>query len=139
MRLIKRSPKRVEIKWVKGHSKDLHNRAVDKLAKESAKGILQRPLKVASVRRKKSKLSVQVGSISMRGQTLRIRIITDGYLKLQKLYKYKYEILPEQDDEGLVDLIFSRECLRSGHSYEVRVNSDSRNPRIAEVITEIDS
>jgi len=38
VRAIKKTPKRVDFEWVKGHSKDPHNKAVDKLAKTSAKG-----------------------------------------------------------------------------------------------------
>jgi ribonuclease HI len=43
---IKKLSKRVDIEWIKGHSKDPHNKAVDKLAKQSAKGVLTPPLKV---------------------------------------------------------------------------------------------
>ncbi len=137
--LIKKVPKRVEFKWVKGHSRDSHNRAVDKLAKQSAKGVLNPPVKVTTVRRKISPHSVQVGSVPMRGQTLAIRIITDTYMRVQKVYKYKYEVLPDSGEHAdNVDLIYSRHCLRAGHHYEVRVNEDAGNPQIIEVLQELE-
>lgn len=141
LRLLKRISKRVDFEWVKGHAKNQHNKAVDKLAKQSAKGVLNRPLKVATVRRKHSAATVQRGCVSMRGQTMSIRIITDGYMRVQRLYKYKYEVLPSAgEDGGKVDWIFhdSKPCLRAGHHYEVRVNADSKNPRIVEVIQELE-
>jgi ribonuclease HI len=141
IRVLRNLPKRVDFKWVKGHAKDTHNKAVDKLAKQSAKGVLNRPLKVTAVRRKKSPLTVDRGCVPMRGQTLSIRIITDSYMRVQKLYKYKYEVLPDTGMlSGKLDLIFhdSKECLRAGHHYEVRVNTDAKNPRIVEVLREIE-
>jgi ribonuclease HI len=137
--LIKNLPKRVEFKWVKGHSKDPHNRAVDKLAKQSAKAVLNRSLRVTAVRRKISPHSVQAGSGPMRGQTLSVRIITDTYMRLQRVYKYKYEVLSDSGEHAEnVDWIYSRHCLRAGHHYEVRVNEDARNPQIAEVLRELE-
>jgi ribonuclease HI len=140
-RVLRNIRKRVVFEWVKGHAKDTHNKAVDKLAKQSAKGVLNRPLKVTSVRRKKSALTVERGSVPMRGQTLSIRVITDTYMRVQKLNKYKYEVLPDNGTlSGKLDFIFhdSKECLRAGHHYEVRVNSDAKNPRIVEVLREIE-
>jgi ribonuclease HI len=43
IRVLRKIPKRVDFEWVKGHAKDTHNKAVDKLAKQSAKGVLNRP------------------------------------------------------------------------------------------------
>ena len=134
---IKKLSKRVDIEWVKGHSKDAHNKAVDKLAKQSAEGVLTPPLKVATVRRKRSAQTVQIGGVLMRGQTLAIRIITDTYLRPQKVFKYKYEVLAGEFS-GRVDLIFADEVLRAGHHYEVRVNGQTDNPRIVEVIRELE-
>lgn len=135
----KKVPRRVEFKWVRGHSKNPHNEAVDKLAKQSAKGVLNPPLKVATVRRKITERSVQRGSVEMHGQTLSIRIITDTFLRPQKLYKYKYEVLADGSEYVRnVDWIYSDHLLRAGHHYEVRVNDDTKNPRIVEVLGELD-
>ena len=137
VRRIKKTSKRVDFEWVKGHSKDTHNKAVDKLAKQSAKGVLSPRLKAATVRRKRSTQTVQIGSVLMRGQTLAIRIITDTYLRRQRVFKYKYEVLAGEFI-GRVDLIFADEVLRAGHHYEVRVSGQTDNPRIVEVIQEVD-
>ena len=138
VRQKKKVPRRVEFEWVRGHSNDPHNRAVDKLAKQSAKGVLNQPLKVATVRRKITERSVERGSIEMHGQALSIRIITDTFLRTHKLYKYKYEVLSVSSEYcGNVDWIYSDHLLRAGHHYEVRVNGDTKNPRIVEVQAEL--
>ncbi|HEY4341605.1 MAG TPA: RNase H family protein [Steroidobacteraceae bacterium] len=141
LRALRKIRKRVEFEWVKGHSKDQHNKAVDKLAKQSAKGVLKKPLKVITVRRKKSSATVIRGCVPMRGQEMAIRIITDTYMRVQRLYKYKYEVLADacETHSAKVDWIYhqSEECLRAGHHYEVEVNHETNNPRIVQVIREL--
>ena len=139
VRQKKKVPRHVEFKWVRAHSKNKHNKAVDKLAKQSANGFLNPPLKVATVRRKITERSVQIGSVGMHGQELSIRIITDTLLRPQKIYKYKYEVISESSEYcGNVDWTFSEHLLRAGHHYEVRVNDETKNPRIVEVLSELD-
>ena len=87
VREIKKATLKVEICWVKGHSKDIHNKAVDKLAKISAKSATNPPLSVLEVRRKHTTGSLDIGSVEMRAQRLAIRIITSEYLKVQKVVK----------------------------------------------------
>jgi hypothetical protein len=77
---------RVEFKWVKGHKSSAHNKAVDRVAKSSAKGVLRPPINVTSVSRKSTSNSVEPGSVQLTGQRLTIRIITDEYLKVQRVY-----------------------------------------------------
>lgn len=139
VREVKNAPKRVEFKWVKAHSANQHNKAVDKLAKRSAKGFLNKPLTVQSVRRKISVESVEVGSVRMEGQELDIRIITDKRMREQRLWRYKYEVLPSDNlYAGKVDIIFSEILFRAHHSYRVRVCDNQKNPRILEQVDEID-
>jgi ribonuclease HI len=136
---IKGVPHRIRFQWVKGHSKNTHNKAVDKLAKLSAKGVLNKSLRVTAVRRKKTDQPVQVGSVKIEGQTMSVRIITDAYMKTQKLYKYMYEVLSENSPYfGNCDYIYSEIMLRAGHHYEIRVNEMPDNPRIVEVLNELD-
>jgi ribonuclease HI len=141
VREVKKAPKRVEFRWVKGHGTNKHNKAVDKLAKQSANSaILNDPLTVQSVRRKLTNESVEVGSVKMEGQALDIRIITDKWMREQKVWRYKYEVLPSDSPySGKVDLIFSKLefQLRAHHSYKVVVCDDQTNPRILELIDEI--
>lgn len=132
-------PRRVEFRWVKGHSKDRHNRAADKLAKRSAKNPLNPPLSIVNVRRNTANKKEERGSVQMLGQRLRIRVITDEYLKPQRIYKYKYQVLSKASRYyGNVDTIFSAELLKAGHHYEVRVNKHTPNPNIVRVIRELE-
>jgi hypothetical protein len=64
-------------------------------------------------------------------------VITDTYQKVQKVFKYKYEVL-EGEFLARVDLIFGDEVLRAGHHYEIRVNDNPKNPRIVEILREIE-
>jgi ribonuclease HI len=138
IKCIKKVNKRVDFVWVKSHSKDKYNKAVDKLAKESAKSPFKNPLTVVDVRRKKSPNIVEVNSVKMRGQRIAIRIITSEYLKVQKIYKYKYEVISKRSKYfEKVDLIFYKELLRAGHSYLVSFNKNSKNPMISKVTEEL--
>lgn len=77
----------------------------------------------------------------MLGQLLAVRILTTEYLgSPYRLWKNKYEVLSTDSPfHGNVDEIFSRIALRDGHHYEVRVNDSTDNPRIDELIREIDT
>lgn len=131
--------KRVDIEWVKGHKKDPHNKAADKLAKQSAKGHLARPVSVVAVRRKKSKEQVLLGSIAMRGQTEDIRIVSAEYLRLPRVHRYMYEVIAGASaDCGKVDVACSEIDLRGAHHYRVVFNSDMDNPRIEQLIEELE-
>jgi ribonuclease HI len=129
--------KRVDILWVPGKSSP-HTKAADKLAKGSAKRATKAPLTVTSVRRKKTALSVDPGSVKLTGQRLTIRIVTDEYLKVQRCYKYKYEVMSKGSPYfGRVDLAFSEHLLRAGHTYHVRFNNNAKNPQIEKVFREV--
>jgi ribonuclease HI len=138
IRLLLKCRGRVTFQWVKGHSKDRHNRSADKAAKKSAKGVLSRkPLQVTNVRRKKSPLRLQPGCVLMRGQTEKIRIIADKRLK-QREYKYTYEIVESaSSDFQKVDLVYSKQLLSAGHEYEVTFNSNQQYPQIEVVLQEL--
>ncbi len=130
----------VRIEWVKGHSDNPHNKAANRLAKNSARNPWNKPRKIVHVRRKHTDETVERGSVRMEGQRLTIRVFQSGYLKLQNLWRCTYEVVsPESPNVGLVDLIFTNSANRldAGHTYDVRVNSDDRNPRIVEVFAEV--
>jgi ribonuclease HI len=138
LKQVRKTGRRVEFNWVKGHAKDSHNKAVDRLAKKSAKNPIHKPLSTVSVRRKTSKQSTQVGSVEMKGQRLSIRILSTEYLRLQKLYKYRYEVISKTSKYfGNLDLIFSTLSIRDGHYYKVTVNRITKNPMIIRVLSEI--
>jgi ribonuclease HI len=128
----------VDFQWVKGHSKNLHNNAADKMAKQSAKLPINNPLSIVHVRRKLTSQSVGIGSVEMRGQRMSIRVITSEYLKVQRISKHKYEVISSKSEYyGNVDLIYGDEHLQAGHSYYVKVNNDTSNPRIEKVFREL--
>lgn len=138
VKCITKVKKRVEIEWVKGHAKDEHNKDVDNLARKSAAIPANKPLTFVRVRRKITGNSVDIGSVHMQGQRISIRIITSEYLRLPKTNKYKYEVISRKSKyKGNVDIAFSDHSLRAGHSYSVRFNSDTNNPRIEKVFKEI--
>lgn len=135
----KSSPRKVEVHWIKGHSKDRHNKAVDRLAKKSAKNALNAPLTIVGVRRKMTKKSTEIGSVEMRGQRIRIRIITTEYLPVQRLFKFKYEVISKGSTYyGNVDEIFCCEVMKEGHHYEVRMNKNTANPTVTKVLREVE-
>jgi ribonuclease HI len=138
VRAIKNAGRRVEFEWVQGHSKDLHNRAVDKMAKGSAKSTLKPALSVVSVRKKWTAESVSIGSVRMLGQRLSIRVITCEWLHQQKLWKLKYEVISAGSPfVGKVDIMYATSVLADGHSYFVQVNQDTASPRIVRVVREL--
>lgn len=135
-----RERKRININWIKGHKGNPYNKAADKAAKRSAKSALNPPKSLVSVRRKLSKEKTVIGSVEMQGQQIGVRVITSQFLASpHKLWKYKYEIIStESDFFGNVDEIFSELHLRDGHHYEVRFNETTANPRIVDMVRELD-
>ena len=138
IKLICKSNKHIEIKWIKGHSKNVHNREVDKLAKKGAKSSIRaKPISIVNVRRKNSDENTVIGSVEMKGQKIKIRIITDEYLKTQKLYKYRYEVTSIKSEYfRKVDIIYSNNLLSAGHEYIVTFNKNTKKPRINRLIRE---
>ncbi|MGA2455611.1 MAG: ribonuclease H [Solirubrobacteraceae bacterium] len=140
IKLIFRAGKRVEIRWVKGHRKSAHNKTADKLAKESAAQRSGQRLSIVKVRRKKSDRSVEPGSVAMRGQRMTIRIVTDEFLRTQRMNKYKYEVMSARSEfRGCIDVIYSEPGihLSAGHTYYVQVNAEPRRPRVVKMFREI--
>jgi ribonuclease HI len=138
LKLINEYRKRLEFHFVKGHSKSDHNKAADRLARESARNALNPPLTVVNVRRKMSNLPVDPGCVLLHDQRLSIRIQIAEDLKIQRQYKYTYEVIPKSSPYyGKVDLVFSNHFLKEGHCYSVRFNDNSRNPTINKVFKEL--
>lgn len=130
----------VRIEWVRGHSKNPHNKAADRLARDSARNASNRPRKVVHVRRKHTTETVSRGSVGMEGQRLTIRVFQSGILNVQKLWRCTYEVVsPDSPFVGRVDVVFTDEDKRldAGHTYDVRFNQDNANPRIMQVFGEI--
>ncbi len=129
----------VDVEWVKGHRESRHNRKADKLAKASAKGPLRESPSRRKVRRKKSPLSVERGSVTMEGQRLTIRIIEESPPS-GDLVRFKYEVMSRSSPYyQRIDYIWHSKTspLRAGHTYRVRVNEDTAAPRIVRVFAEV--
>jgi ribonuclease HI len=140
IRLGGRTGTPVEVRWVKGHKTSAYNKAADKAAKRSAAQQTDQRVSQTKVRRKMTSNSVESGSVGMHGQRLTIRVISDEYLTVQKLNKYRYEVMSRASPYfGKVDFIFSDAslCLSAGHTYHVRVNSEARSPRVVKAFREI--
>jgi len=132
--------KQVKIEWVKGHAKNKHNKAVDKLAKKSAKNAANKQISsLTDVRRKISHKSVELGSVKIRGQKITIRIITSRRLIEHRVWRYMYEVISKKSKyHKNVDYIYYKEVLRTGHCYSVRLNKNNEYPMICTVYGEID-
>ncbi|MBK0392700.1 RNase H family protein [Ramlibacter algicola] len=64
-------PIRVEVRWVKGHKTSAHNRAADKLAKQSAGMPFNKPLSVSQTAKKWSDQKTDRGCVSVEGSRSR--------------------------------------------------------------------
>jgi ribonuclease HI len=136
--------KRVTIEWVKGHAKgklkDPYNARADKLAKESAKSPLSTKVFRSSVRRKLSDTKTKPGSVSLNGQVLTIFIVEVQRLRVQKTWKYRYQVVSrDSSDYDAIDWAYSQGIMRDGHYYEVQMNSDMAHPQIVSTLREIDA
>lgn len=141
IRNMKKIGVRVDIYYVKGHSKSKHNKEADKLAKKSANKCRNKQLSVVNLRRKLSNKSVLLGSVKMSGQKIKIRIISSSYLKTQRIKKYKYEVISKKSKfYKCVDQIYGDKnikTLRVGHSYLVSLNKNNMYPQVSKVFCDI--
>jgi ribonuclease HI len=135
---IRKVRARVYFEWVKGHKNDEDNKAVDRIARRSAKNAYNNPLVYVSVRRKLTQKSINRGSVGIEGQRITIRIFTCQELSEQKLWKYDYEVLSKNSKYcGLADKSVSSILLKDGHTYYVKFNNEQSNPRIVKLYKEV--
>jgi ribonuclease HI len=135
--LSSKQGKRVSITWVPG-KKSPRTKAVDKLAKSSARRASDRQLKPAEVRRKRTDQPIEIGSVGMDGQVMTIHIFKSEYQELHRLSKYWYSVVSEDSPyHGRASVIYSDLHHLRRRVYRVRVNDDTRNPRIVEELGEV--
>ena len=129
---------RTDIEWVKGHSSDVHNRAVDKTAKAAAKvKSLKKIGNVVSRRKKYAGSKVQKGSVTMHGQRISIHIVNAEYLSVQKISRYRYQVISKNSPYfQCTDFIYSKLHLSAGHQYCVRVNANTNYPQVVKIFRE---
>ena len=132
-------PIRVDVKWVKAHKSNIHNRAADKLAKQSAAMPFNKPLSISQTTKKWSPRKTKRGCVPLQGQEVKIRIISTEHKRYDKAFEYRYEVI-DPSDRSFQDVDFVRydQLLSRNKCLLVRFNSDQRNPRIEEVIAELD-
>lgn len=118
--------------------KSPRTKTVDKLAKHSARQASKRQLTPSEVRRKRTSEPIEIGSVEMEGQTMRIHIFKTEYQPLHRLSKYWYSVESETSPYyGRASVIYSELHHLRRRSYRVRVNDDTRNPRIIEEFGEV--
>lgn len=143
VRAYEKIRKPVMIEKVKGHGKgrekDPHNDKADKLAKESRESLLTRREHRSNVRRKKSPYKTEKGSIGVDGQEIELHIIEEVHISGKRTTKFRCEVMsPESPYYQKVDWLYSEEPLRRGHTYNVRLNENPKNPMIVELNREIE-
>lgn len=132
-------PRRVEVRWVKGHKSNIYNRAADKLAKKSAAMPFNRPLSVSQTTHKWSDRKTQRGCVSFDGREVKIRIISTKYMKYAREYEYRFEVIgPEDPSYKDVDFVWYKHVLSRNKCLLVRLNSDHEHPSIEQVLEELD-
>jgi ribonuclease HI len=142
VRLAGRVGRPVQFQWIKGHKNSVFNKRADKLAKASAKGAaLREPLDHRKIRRKTTEEKIERGSVEMLGQQMTIRLFEELDQSDQRLVRFKYEVVTKRSPYfGKVDYIWADRGtpLRANHVYRVRVNHDTKAPRITRILTEVE-
>lgn len=117
-----------------------HSLAVDELAKESADKLPPGAARPNVVRKKKTTESVDPGSVRVHGQTITIRIVQAQWLgPPHNRSRYKYEVVdPGSPYNERMDWAESDHNLARGHTYDVQMNDDRRNPQIETVLREVE-
>jgi len=131
--------KQVELQKVMAHDDNIHNNRVHQLATVSAEHPFKKSLQVRRMRKKYSDRFTIRGSVGVEGQTICIHIIEGKYLHEHKLDWYRYEVINEDSKYyPNLDVFVSDLPLKEGHCYEVRLNKEPKNPRVVEIIRELD-
>lgn len=114
-------------------------KAVDKLAKQSARNASKRQLNPHEVRRKRTDQPIEIGNVEMEGQLMTIHIFKTEYQPLHRLSKYWYSVISETSPyHGRASIIYSELHHLRRRTYRVRVNRDTGNPRIVKEFGEVE-
>jgi ribonuclease HI len=135
--LSSKQGKPVRIVRVPG-KKSPRTKAVDKLAKQSAKAASERQLNPSEIRRKRTDQPIEIGSVEMEGQLMTIHIFKSEYQRLHRLSKYWYSVVSKTSPyHGRASIIYSELHHLRRRTYRVRVNRDTGNPRIVKEFGEV--
>lgn len=137
----KKFPLPIYTEKVDAHSGNDYNDRADRQAKASADKQIGQYLPGAAVaRRKFSSKQVKQGSIPPTGQIELIHVITE-YPEMGEANRFKIEVVDvESNDFKLVDFYYADQSLklRPHHAYKVQLNNDPKNPRIVEILEEVE-
>jgi ribonuclease HI len=138
LKVSNRIKARIDFEKVKGHSKDKDNEAVNKIAISSANNANKVFSKGGRVRRKMTKEKTEIGSVKLRGQIIKIKVISTNYSASKSKECYvRYEVVSKSNEfYGKVDCVFSAFSVASGHIYLVKLNNDQNYPKIEKIIKE---
>jgi len=134
----------VDIKWIKGHEKDKHNKAVDEMSRRASKLPLEkvpknRPITIFEPRKVISSPKMEIGCVKMKGQKISVKVLSSKLLKPQNIWCYQYQVITKKSPYfGLVDQIFSFISFDTNRSYFVKFNSATENPKIEKIYWKIE-
>lgn len=137
-KVVQTFPIRVDVKWVKGHKTSVHNKVADKLAKQSAGMPFNKPLSVSNTARKWSDRKTVRGCVPVRGQQVKIRIVSTEF-KSRDEYEYRYEVIDRNDAcFKFVDFVRFDQPLSRHKCFLVRLSAEQSRPRIEEILEQLD-
>ncbi len=111
--------------------KSPRTKAVDKLAKQSARNASKRQLNPHEIRRKRTDQPVDMGSVEMEGQLMTIHIFKSEYQPLHRLSKYWYSVISKTSPyHDRASIIYSELHHLRRRTYRVRVNRDRVCPEL---------
>ena len=97
-------------------------------------------MKVEQVRRKLTDKKTEAGSIRCEGQRITLRVVTERWLREQRISRYRCEVMSKTSPyHGNIDWLYSHELMKAGHTYYVRLNDEPARPRIQKVFREVES
>ena len=130
----------IKLEWVKAHKSNIHNKAADKLAKQSAWSPVNKPLSTSETTKKWSDRKTIRGSIPNTGQVIAIWIVSRKFISKAKTTEYRYEVVdPTSANFKDVDFANCEKPLSRNHCYEVHFSEVGDNPFFAEILRELDA
>lgn len=137
-REVNKCPIKVNIEWVKGHKKSKYNRVAHRLATQSAKIPIKKPISHSETTKKWSDRTTKRGCVPVFGQEIKVRVISREYKKHAKAFEYRYEVIDPKDKSFKnLDFVNYDEYLSRNKCFKVRLNTEQQRPFILEIVEEL--